>query len=519
MNFDLINIKEDEFSDFYSEKLKEIKKNKLNQMEPSKEEFDSILKIILEYTKSKKRKIYGGYAWNFLFKAKDKKYAIYDEFDSPDIDFYSYDPINDMINICNELDEKGFKNIEAKEAAHNQTYRIYVNYQLYCDLTYIPRNIYSKIRFIEIEGQQITHPWFVMIDFFRMLTDPMSSWWRFDKHFQRFLILQKLYPLPKIREPLEFDAYEDKNIEKCINNILDIISEKDTILVTGFYAYNYYVSLTKEQGKNKYVNIPYIEAYSVEYKEDGIELIEKIKSLNDKINHKEFFPFSGFYGYNCVFYYEDIPIFYLYSTDRCIPYKNVDLIEFNNEKNKIVPKIIKNKKIRIGSFDFNILQALIILVKVRVDDDKEWNDILYKLINGFVNLRNLYLSQNKLKPSDDSIVGSFVTKCMGKSVPLEKLRGELIKSRLKKKKPPIIKYQPNNKTKNPANYIFPNLSGNEVKNDKLLKLKNNSSDVENDDESDFENKINESNENNENNENNNNDDINDNDDDDDYEEI
>ena len=467
-NFDVIDIKEDEFTSFYSDKLKKIKKNKREKMEPTKNEVTQVYDVIIKYIKEKKRKIYGGYGWNKLFTNKGKDYAIYDmSFDIPDIDFYSPEPIIDLITLCDMLHEKGFKYVTGKEAKHGETYSIFVNFQLYCEMSYMPKNIYNKVRFITIDGLNITHPWFMMIDFFRMLTDPMLSWWRFEKHFERYLKLQKLYPLPKTKGTLHFDKYQDKKIEETINDILEMITEKDNVIVTGFYAYNYYVYITKEKGNDKYINIPYIEAYTDEYNNDGIDFIEEIKKLSDKITHKEFYPFFQFYEYNCVFYYEDIPIFYLYSNSkRCLPYKTVEYIKFEN-KNAIKTK----SKINIGSFDFNILQALIILVKVRVDDDNEWNDVLYKLINGFVNLRNLYLKQNKLKSYDDSIVSSFVTDCIGKTITSEREVGLLILSRIKRKKPAVIRYSPGEKSHDFSKYIFPNASGNEITNERNLKLR------------------------------------------------
>jgi hypothetical protein len=483
--FNVIDIEEDEFTLFYPEKMKKIKKNKFEKLEPSKNEVMEVYSVIIKYIKEKKRKIYGGYGWNKLFTNKDKKYAIYDESDVPDIDFYSPEPINDLMALCDILYESGFKHVTGKEARHGETYSIFVNFQLYCEMSYMPKNIYNKVKFITIDGLNITHPWFMMIDFFRMLTDPMLSWWRFEKHFERYLKLQKLYPLPKTSKPLIIDKYENTNITKSITSIFDLISEKDNIIVTGFYAYNYYVYLTKEKGNEKYINIPYIEAYTDEYNKDGMDLIENIKKISDKITHKEFYPFFQFYEYNCVFYYEDIPIFYLYSNSKkCLPYKKVEYIKFENKK-----VITTNKKINIASFDFNILQALIILVKVRTDDDIEWNDTLYKLINGFVNLRNLYLKQTNLKSYDDSIVGSFVTECMGKTITPEREMGLLIMSRIERKKVPIIRYTPGEKSHNFSNYIFPNSSGNAIVNEKNLKLKTEkiknteiNSDYDNDDE-------------------------------------
>lgn len=103
------------------------------------------------------------------------------------------------------------------------------------------------------------------------------------------------------------------------------------------------------------------------------------------------------------------------NNNKCISYKTVPFIKFDNILLK--SSTIKDKTIDLGSFDFNILHALIILVKIRVDDDNDWNDILYTMINGFVSFRKYYFSQNKKTLYDDTIFEGFVIDCKGETIP------------------------------------------------------------------------------------------------------
>ena len=41
-------------------------------------------------------------------------------------------------------------------------------------------------------------------------------------------------------------------------------------------------------------------------------------------------------------------------------------------------------------FDFNILHTLINLLKVRIDNENDMNDRLYKYLNGIINFRSYY---------------------------------------------------------------------------------------------------------------------------------
>ena len=69
--------------------------------------------------------------------------------------------------------------------------------------------IYNKIKYIQLDGLFLVHPWFMAIDYFRMFTDPMVSYWRLEKHFIRYLKLQKTYPLPLISKPLDINPYKN----------------------------------------------------------------------------------------------------------------------------------------------------------------------------------------------------------------------------------------------------------------------------------------------------------------------
>jgi hypothetical protein len=499
-SLDILTTEDDQFKEYYPKIMKKVETKKLLEMEPTIDEIRKVYEIIIDFIKTKKRKVYGGYALNKLLISKMPSLAIYDETDTPDIEIYSPDPLGDLIKICDELHDKGFKNVFGQEAQHKETYSIFVNFQLYCDISYIPTNIYNKARYIQLDGFNLIHPWFMTIDFFRMFTDPMVSYWRLEKHLMRYLKLQKTYPLPLISKPLDIKPYNSDNLNKTINLFEDYLSLKSSIIFTGFYVYNYYLvnsEYSKLDSKYKQIQMPYLEVYSTNYIQDGLDIIEFIKNLSEeiksKVTHSEFYPFFQFYGYNTVFYYKDnnvdIPILYLYSNNKkCIPYKEVPYISFDNIEIKY--KKESNSTINIASFDFNVLHSLIILVKVRVDNDNDWNDILYILINGLVTFRKYYFSQNKKTLYDDTIYEGFVINCKGESISPERERRLLIQVRKKLGKPGIYRYEAG-VSKHPGQYYFMNSSGNIIKNLSNIKLteenlnKKIEDEIENDESIDF----------------------------------
>lgn len=477
-SLEIVKTKGDKFKEEYPKIKKKAEYKMLNEFEPKLDEIEQVYKIIKDFIIEKKRKVYGGYALNMLLKSKDKKLEIYDDIEikQADIEFYSSTVLEDLAELCDRIYNAGFKPVEGKEAKHPETYSIFVNYRLYCDITYIPNNINKKTKFITIDNMNLIHPWFMMIDYFRMFTDPLTSYWRLEKSFERYKLLEKTYPLPLIQKPLNLPAYTNKKTLEIMNSLFDFLSDKSTILFTGFYVYNYYLHESKNKNCD-FINIPYFEVYSTDYVKDGLDVLNFIKGLpkeiSQNITHTEFYPFFQFYGYNFVLYYNDgkenYPILYFYSNNkRCIPFKQVEYIKFD-ALNKNKPIIKKDKKLNIGCFDHNILHGLIILVKLRVDDDNDWNDIIYKYINGLVSFRNNYLEKNKNTIYDDTLFQGFVVDCIGETVLLDRERRLLVEIRKKLKKPYFFKYDPST-MKKPNKYVFSNSSGNEITNDKKLQL-------------------------------------------------
>ena len=471
---------------------KKAKKHTLLNYEPTYDEITKVYDVVFEFVKKKKLKIYGGFALNLLLMIKNKKMSLYDEDDVPDVDVYSSNPIDDIMELSDILHDKGFKRIQAKQAQHGETYKLFVNFQGYLDITYVPSTIYSKMRYMDVknindkyDGLKVIHPWFMMIDYFRIFCDSAGSYWRLEKVFERYKKLQKYYPLPKIAKPLEI-TIKSKETNDTIDLLYDYLSSKETILFTGLYVYNYYLYVSKYGNKDnryKYVDIPYFEVYSTEYKNDGIDLLKFIdelpENLKKNIKHEERYPFFQFNGNSVTIYYENKPIMYMFNNfNRCLPFKSVESIKFNNGK----ANILKNK-INIGSFDQNILYLLIKLVSVRVEDKQDLNDTIYKCINGYVNFRKYYFISEKITIYDNSIFESFVIPCIGKQILSDReSRLQMEEKKKKKEKNFMFTYVPDG-TKKSINYIFPNSSGNTITNTKRLQLIE-TSEIEREDESD-----------------------------------
>lgn len=477
----------------WSNIMAEAEKERLAVLEPTLEEMKDVHEIILEFVRANKRKIYGGFALNLLVKDKDKKDAIYKDNKIPDIDFYSPDPIGDLMKLCNILHQKGYKSVTGREAMHQETYSLSVNYMTYCDLSYVPRNIYNKMPFIEANNLILIHPHFMFIDYLRMMTDPLISYWRFEgdlKSYRRFFLLQKHYLFPKAKTEIKIKE-KTPTLQTALSMVFQFLLNRNSIIVTGLYAYNYYlyeskILDSKESSNMSLIQVPYYEFISSDYRTDFFALINHLKSNviipQDKLTSTEFYPFFQFTGHSVEIYLDSQLICRIYNNNKkCFPYLDLPAIKFNTVENSVE----KHKKhtVRMGTFPITLLYSLISIMRARTNDNINDKNLYYQVVGNLLESRSFYFDKYKKNYLDDTPFREFVVKCIGETIQPERQRRLLIESRKKKNKRYTFTYEPENGVKEPAtNYEFANSSGNQINNPKNLRLteKFNENDIEGD---------------------------------------
>lgn len=460
------------------EKVKKIKVDL--DLEVSDDTKKNITDIILDFSRENKRKLYGGFALDLLIRdASKNKDKIYEDNVIADIDMYSPEPVEDMMKISNILFEKGYRDVEAKEAMHKETYSIRVSGVLYCDLSYVAKNVYNRMPYKEINGLYVIHPHFMTIDYLRMLTDPLTSYWRMMEKpsFERFLKLNKYYPLHRLNNEINLvlskDKKEQNEILMYLNFIKNFCTKVKTTINVGFYAYNHFILESGINNKIKLLEVPYYEFISINYKEDGKklkdELLKYSDSLSKNLKFEEHYPFFQFFGHSLYVYYNNILICILYShNNKCIPYKTVPSHLFHN---KSFDKANKDDNINIGTFSLTLQYALSEIMKVRTNNDKNTQDLYYTICSHLIDARSLFLKKNKKTIFDESLFQDFSIECQGITVSAEKEFQKMIEYRKKKGLPAIIAYRPKEGVKEPSSsYVFQNSSGNPIINEKNLKL-------------------------------------------------
>jgi len=430
--------------------------------EPTLNEISKIYTSIKDYIKRKGRVAYGGFAQNLLIMKNnpdDSFYKIIDGVfynwpDLADIEFYTSTPIEDVIELTEELLSKGYKNVVGKEGIHSDTYKIFVNFLNYCDISYIPTNVNNNIPIIEVDGIKCAHPHFMMVDTYRILTDPMTSYWRVDKSIKRFQKLIKYYPFDQTKANMKIEL--KSNDQSIIKLIRKKIVQKTKLIVVGFAAYNYYAK--KESESNILKNIPFYELISTNFVRDAKNIMKFFnKRFPGKVTTKEYYPFYTFMDKKIEYYINNQLVLRLFgNNERCIVYNFSD-----------------KKKTHFGTFNFVMMYMYFNYFYYYVNRDKYNTELFSGLITKFYNLRNKYLDHHNLTVIDNSPFQDFTFKCYG--IPTDPIRSSLLEGLEKKKQGKRMKfrYDPSGKSGKVPEFSFPNISGNQILNEKYFILKKN----------------------------------------------
>ena len=426
----------------------EYKKN----YEPTMDESVKVYKIIQEYIIENKRIIYGGFAQHLLIKNKNPDDGVYTEIDGlcfnyPDIadmEFFSPEPLIDIVNLTNDLFNLGFKYVEAKEAVHGKTYKLFINMINYCDFAYMPTIIYNNMPIIQVEKYICCHPHFMLIDAYRIFNDPLTSYWRLEKPIKRFHKLLKYYPLISDTNIIKnFANKKDLSNSAVLKYIRKKFIHKKNLIVIGFHAYNYYVRKYK-------IPITHYEVISTNFKSDVKYIYKKLVKHFKNIKVVHYFPFYEFLDYSIEYYFNDQLI--------------LKVIDYN-ERCTVYRKSLK-KKTYFGTNNLVLMHLLINYIYYYVYKLPQANFYL-NLIKNLYNYKNNYLEEHKITVINKSLFQDFTLECLGKHVDV--LRKSYIKGKIKKleRKPFKFTYIPDG-NKKPIEYKFDNITGGKIKNDKYF---------------------------------------------------
>lgn len=467
---------------------------------PSIKSIKRIYSVFTEYLIEFGFKVYGGAAIDRSLRlASDNKVYSYKKPYLKDIEFYSSDPKNEAIKLVDylmssdKITEKEKENIIALDARHIDTYKISVDFNLYCDISYVPDWILNQIPRIECpDGLICVHPSFIIIDYLRILNNKQAAF-KWENTVNRLYLMQQYYPFNLTYEPIEsltIQAHikkilKNKNIQKnLINSIINEFWEIDMSIpkecvATGFCSYNFtynYAVINNSEIKEKLYNskfkitaieIPYVEILSVNYQSscNKIENFIKSKLVEDqysKITKEKYYPFFQFFNEITVYYYDDYPI-------SCI---------YNFDGSSLPCITLVRKPIVYSSFLYTLM--FFNICKFKTNFNKKASDVVGKinklfdrnlysyLISNLLFMRKVYLKHNKLNPVNrQSVFSDIILNSIG--ISLDFIRDSDLRWKISKKK---WRYVPKIGVKGPTlSKNYSNLSGNLiVKNKKKSKI-------------------------------------------------
>jgi len=456
---------------------------KRKTLEPTIDECKDIKEVINDFIMKKKRIVYGGTAYNTLIMQKSKKDAIYGPNECKDVEFYSPKPIEDIMELADILHEKNFKFVQVRQAMHAETYTLFVNFEQYCDVSYMPSNIFLNMPAVTIDGILYSHPTWILVDILRQYNDPITSYWRLkDKTFFRANVLLKLYPLElaevKIPEP-------DSRLDTIKEKIFKEISKLHTLIHLGSLAENYYLTRSSKVNSSK------LEVISTNFSNDVkliAGIIEKILgSRNKDIVINAYKPYFQFRDETVDFVLDGITLVRVMgSNGKCVPYnilnmenssygkiesiqlggyyKSTKSANSSNQTKSGGKEPEKSNSIKLATF-MGLFQHLLVerhyWYTSRSDKYKEIETLIKKILQ----VRNDYLNAKSLTVMDSTPYKEFIIRCSGDTID----QGREFRLGLMKRKAQgarlLFTYDPDgSKSAKVPEYKFANTSGNLDKN-------------------------------------------------------
>jgi hypothetical protein len=310
-----------------------------------------------------------------------------------------------------------------------------------------------------VDTIKCVHPHFMMVDAYRIFTDPMTSYWRLDKTISRFQKLIINYPINT-----ELGRTTTINLKKWWNphiiniDILNFIRNKiitnSKLIIVGFYAYDYYIK--KQNSNDMMINYPYYEVISSDYAKDAIHIYKLLKNNYKNITTKEFYAFISFIDKRIEYYYNNNLVLILYgNNDRCTVYN-----------------YSKSNLLYIGTFSLVFMYILFNYYYYYIKNNKKLIELYNLLISKLYFNRNEFLNNNNLTVMDNSPFQDFTLQCQG--FPVDQMRQSFLNGLKKKSLGKKIKYTytPSGKIKEMPKLLYDINSGNQIFSKNNLTLKN-----------------------------------------------
>ena len=190
------------------------------------------LSIVEEFVAKNKLVVYGGTALNAVLPPSKQFYD--KDFDLPDWDFFSDDPIRHAIEIADSICEKTKSETFVTTAAHHGTYKVFANGLAVADITRVDSCLLDTLRSHALIRDDILYsgPDYLRMAAYLELSRPKGQVERWEKVMKRLSLLNNAHPI-KIRNFKKRDSELTADQKHRIFTKLTDLQKDDNLVFFG----------------------------------------------------------------------------------------------------------------------------------------------------------------------------------------------------------------------------------------------------------------------------------------------
>jgi len=291
------------------------------------------IRIVESFLRKTGRVCYGGQAINANLPTELKFYD--EDYELPDYDFFTPSEKQDVSELVKMLEKEGFTDINEKPGIHDGTRKIFVNYVAIADITYIDSEIYKQFykHSVNVAGIRFCNPDILRMNMYLELSRPLGQVERWEKVFERLLLLNKAHPINTCGEK----RIEKRNIDPFYREkvVQFMISEKRVL--AGAEVGFVYRRFENEKASMDWILYSggTILLFSPDIEQDAETIIDTVGVKGTQIIRKP--GFANIFPNRILIRKNRQPLVYLIQEDACTSYNEI--------------KLRKSGTIRIASMD------------------------------------------------------------------------------------------------------------------------------------------------------------------------
>lgn len=221
-----------------------------------------IAKVIKDFVTKESVLVYGGVALNAVLP-KDLKFYRPGEY--PDYDCMSTDAKKHSMKLADALHDAGFQYVEVREAVHEGTYKVFVNFEAVADVTQVRPKFFEEMMKIgkTIRGMHTAPLYYMKHSVIKELARPDGSYYRWPKVYQRSKLLDKIVRFDKVTELSESPPLiTDKEVSRVLKSTMAFL-RVHKVPVVGTFAVKKILGLTGVDYRHDWRLDPFFSFFDV----------------------------------------------------------------------------------------------------------------------------------------------------------------------------------------------------------------------------------------------------------------